>query len=54
MLNLTKEEVIALIVLLRMENEALRSVLSEWEQDKSCYLQMNAADNIRAVIESIK
>lgn len=26
------------------EIQCLRSVLSEWDQDKSCYLQMNRAD----------
>jgi hypothetical protein len=40
--------------LLLKENECLRSVLSEWDEDKSCYVQMNIADNIRTQRESLK
>lgn len=48
------EKLKALIWLLEEEVEALRSVLSEWDHDKSCYLQMNKADAIRSVMYSIK
>lgn len=30
-----------------LEISCLRSVLSEWEQDKSCYVQWNEAENLR-------
>jgi hypothetical protein len=48
------EKLKALIWLLEQENEALRSVLSEWDQDKSCFIQMNKADNIRAVLDGVR
>lgn len=38
------------IKLLQEEIKALRSVLSEWDQDKSCYLQMSKADAIAEVL----
>lgn len=41
------------VYLLEQEVEALRSVLSEWDQDKSCYLQMSKADAIDAVLNSL-
>lgn len=41
------------IYLLEQEVEALRSVLSEWDQDKSVYLQMNKADDIQRVLYSL-
>jgi hypothetical protein len=43
----------ALIYLLKREVEALRSVLSELEEDKSCYNQMILADDLRRIIEEI-
>lgn len=43
-----------LIFLLQREVEALRNVLSEWEQDKSCYLQWSRAEDLRAVIENLE
>lgn len=44
---------ITLLFLLKKENQALRSVLSEWEEDKNCYVQMILADDLRRVIETI-
>ena len=41
------------ILLLEQEVEALRSVLSEYEGDKREYLQMNKADNLEAVRNSL-
>lgn len=35
------------IKLLELEIEALRSVLSEWNEDKSCYTKMLKADAIK-------
>lgn len=32
---------------LQRECDALRSVLSEWDQDKSCFIQWNRANEIR-------
>lgn len=43
-----------LIKMLREEVKALRSVLSEWEADKSCYLQMIRADDINRAIAVIE
>lgn len=44
---MTREEfLIFYIRLLEMEVEALRSVLSEWDADKNCYIMMNKADAI--------
>lgn len=48
------EKLKAIIWLLEQEVEALRSVLSEWEQDKSCFGQMIKADDIRNVLNGIK
>lgn len=52
-MNTTEHErqLLALVVLLQLESEALRSVLSEWEQDKSYYTQFNRAEAFRHAIE---
>ena len=42
------------IKLLELQIEALRSVLSEWETDKSCYTQMIKADAIEQVLLVLK
>lgn len=34
---------------LEQEIKCLRSVLSEWEQDKSCYIKMIEADRLRDI-----
>lgn len=39
-----------IIYLLNKEIEALRSVLSEWDQDKTSYLQMGRANDIAEAI----
>lgn len=39
------------IFLLRSEVDCLRSVLSEWDQDKSCYIQFIRAECLREAIE---
>ena len=43
-----------ILILLKKEIECLRSVLSEWEEDKSCYLQMVIADEIKKARETIE
>jgi len=43
----------ALIYLLKKEIACLRSVLSEWDEDKDCYLQWNRAEAIRVVLENM-
>jgi hypothetical protein len=45
---------LALIYLLQQETEALRSVLSEWESDKTCYIQFNRALIFQATIEAME
>lgn len=45
---------ITFIYLLQREVECLRSVLSEFEGDKSEYIQMTAADDLRRVIENME
>lgn len=42
------------IELLEMEIEALRSVLSEWDEDKNCYHQFLKANAIREIFNHIK
>lgn len=42
------------IQVLEREVEALRSVLSEWEQDKSCFVQWHTAEAFARVREVIK
>ena len=42
------------IKLLELQVAALRSVLSEWEEDKSSYTQMHAADAIADVLRVLK
>lgn len=42
------------IKLLELEVEALRSVLSEWDADKTCYTQWIKADAIQQVLWSLK
>jgi len=49
-----ERQLITQIYLLQKENECLRSVLSEWEQDKSCYVQFNRADAFRQAIECLE
>lgn len=49
-----ERQLLALVVLLQLESEALRSVLSEWESDKSCYVQFNRADAFRHAIECME
>ena len=44
----------AAVYLLEQEIDCLRSVLSEWEEDKSCYIQWNRAEDLRRVIESMR
>ena len=48
-----EKELLTLVELLLKENDCLRSVLSEWDSDKSCYTQMNVADDLRRVIENL-
>ena len=43
----------AKIYLLEEEVDCLRSVLSEWEEDKNCFTQWMRAEDLRRVIESI-
>lgn len=42
------------IKLLQLEIEALRSVLSEWDEDKSCYCQMLKADAIAELLNHLR
>lgn len=42
------------IELLKREIEALRSVISEWDIDKTCFTQMEVADACRRLLEVIK
>lgn len=44
----------SMIFLLQREVECLRSVLSEWDHEKSCYVQMNRADIFRQTIETME
>ena len=46
-------KLITLKYLLEEEVAALRSVLSEWDHDKDCFLQMNKADRLRDAFESL-
>ncbi len=48
------EKLKAIIWLLEQEVEALRSVLSEWDHDKSCYTQMSKADAISELFNHIR
>lgn len=41
------------IKLLELQIEALRSVLSEWHEDKHCYTQMIKADAIAEVLNHV-
>ena len=52
--NERERQLLALIVLMQQEIEALRSVLSEWDHDKSCYVQFNRADAFRHAIECLE
>ena len=45
---------ICLIYLLQQEVIALRSVLSEWDHDKSCYVQFHRADACRTAVEVLE
>jgi hypothetical protein len=49
-----ERELLALIVLLMQESEALRSVLSEWDAEKSCYVQFTRAEILRQAIECLE
>lgn len=49
-----ERQLLTLIKLLQEESQALRSVLSEWEHEKSCYVQMNRADAFRHAIECLE
>lgn len=51
---MNQKELIAMIYLLQKEVEALRSVLSEFDGDKSCYSQFMFAEDLRRVIENLK
>lgn len=51
---MNNKELIVLICLLKQEVDALRSVLSEWDTDKYCYLQYVWADDLRKVIEGLE
>lgn len=46
--------IVAFVYLLKQEVEALRSVLSEWENDKDCYVMWRRAEDLRAIIESLE
>lgn len=48
------EQGTTIIFLLKEEVAALRSVLSEWDTDKSCYLQWQKAENLRHVLEDLE
>jgi len=54
--NTTERErqLLTLIYLLQQESEALRSVLSEFDAPKDCYVQMNRADTFRHAIEALE
>lgn len=45
---------LSLLYLLQEEVDALRSVLSEWEQDKDCFIQYNRAAALRSAIELLE
>lgn len=49
-----ERQLLALIVLLQQESEALRSVLSEWDAPKDCYVQFNRAEVWRRAIECME
>lgn len=48
-----EKKLLTQVSLLELEVACLRSVLSEWEHDKSCFIQMTRADDLRRVIEEI-
>lgn len=49
-----KEKLLLMLVeLLMQERDCLRSVLSEWDEDKSCYVQWNRARDLEVVIDSL-
>lgn len=43
-----------LLVLMKKEIELLRSTLSEWDQDKSCYVTWIRANDLRSAIELLE
>lgn len=45
---------ITLIYLLQQEVQALRSVLSEWDLTKDCYVQWHHAEAMKVAIESME
>jgi len=46
-----EKELIALVELLMKERCCLRSVLSEFDEDKSCYVQWNRAEDLSITID---
>jgi hypothetical protein len=54
MTNPRERFLLTLIYLLQKENDCLYSVLSEWDADKSCFVQMNQAEILRAAIEALE
>jgi len=55
-MNTTERErqLLALIVLMQQELDCLRSVLSEWEHDKDCFVQWNRAEIFRHARECME
>ena len=49
-----EEKLLAIIYLLEQEVECLRSVLSEYDEDKSHFVQMICADNFSRALLSLK
>jgi hypothetical protein len=47
-------ELLCLIKLMQEEIECLRSVLSEWESEKTCYIQFNRAEIFKDARESLE
>lgn len=49
-------DLLKLIDICRLQDEqiaCLRSVLSEWDQDKSCYVQMEVANQLQDAVAKI-
>lgn len=49
-----EEKLMAIIYLLEQEVACLRSVLSEYDENKNHFIQMNCADNFRAALDSLR
>ena len=45
---------ITLLKLAREEIECLRSVVSEWDTDKTCYIQFNRAEILKEARETLE